>query len=119
MARPALKSTRMSAHVLQIDLSKPLEPFKTDSRHAALWMVIRFGARPIGWLRWRRAVIGEVLTPDVLQGLIADQLGMQVIDLLRNPQLRAAPDISSYMPRISIVICTRECPEQLQRQLNS
>src|SRR5437867_12441066 len=109
----------MSAHVLQIDLSKPLTAIRPSARHGALWMVIRFGPRPIGWLRWRRAIIGETLTPDVLQGLIADQLGMQVMDLLRNPHLRAEPDISRYTPRMSIVICTREHPDQLERQLRS
>src|SRR5437762_9661087 len=108
----------MTAQVLQVDLSRPLVPIRTGKRYHVLWILVRFGVRPIGWLRWRRALVGDVLTPDVLQGLLADQLGLQIMDVLRNDTLRTTPR-TSFTPSFSIVICTREHPDQLQRQLES
>jgi glycosyltransferase involved in cell wall biosynthesis len=44
-------------------------------------------------------------------------LGLQIIDVLRDPSLRQPPP--KYTPSVSVVICTREHPDQLQRQLES
>src|SRR5947207_11305000 len=107
----------MAARILEIDLAKPLGPIRIHRRFSALWIVVRWGIRPIGWLRWRTNQMGDVLRPDMLQIMLADQLGLQIIDLLRDPTLRQPP--SKYTPSMSVVICTREHPEQLDRQLAS
>jgi len=41
----------MAARILQIDLAKSLEPIRIQRRFSALWIVVRWGIRPIGWLR--------------------------------------------------------------------
>ena len=110
----------MAARVLQIDLNAPLAPIPTSERYAALWILIRVGRRPIGWVRVRRAAVGAVLTPDMQQRLIAEQIGLQVIDAFRNRQHELPEDADeSKLPSMSVVVCTREHPDVLERQLNS
>jgi hypothetical protein len=113
---PSFRET-MPARILQIDLSAPLQPIPVPKRYGALWIVVRWGIRPIGWLRWPCRKMGNLLQPDLLQVLLADQLGLQIIDLLRDPSLRQPP--ANFTPSMSVVICTREHPEQLRRQLQS
>src|SRR5438477_12496508 len=107
----------MSAQITQIDLARPLESIAIQGRFGAIWIIVRWGIRPIGMLRWATRSLGEVLTPDVLEGLLAEQLGLQVLDLLRDPALRQPPP--DFTPSMSVVICTRNRPEQLQRQVES
>src|SRR5215211_200045 len=110
----------MAARVLQIDLNVPLAPIPTSERYAALWILVRVGRRPIGWVRCRRAAVGAVLTPDMQHALIAEQIGLQVIDAFRNRQYELPEDSDrSKLPSMSVVVCTREHPDVLERQLNS
>lgn len=110
----------MAARVLQVDLSIPLAPIPTSERYAALWILVRVGRRPIGWVRVRRAAVGNVITPDMLQGIIAEQLGLQVIDAFRNRQHELPEGTDpSHLPSMSVVVCTREHPDVLERQLHS
>jgi glycosyltransferase involved in cell wall biosynthesis len=110
----------MAARVLQIDLDAPLAPIPTSERYAALWILVRVGRRPLGWVRVRRAAVGAVLTPDMQATLIADQIGLQVIDAYRNRQYELPEDGDrSKLPSMSVIVCTREHPDVLERQLNS
>ena len=108
----------MAAQIFQVDLAHPLMPVFLNPRWQVVWILVRFGVHPIGWVRWRRATLGAVLTPDMIQGLISENLGMQVMDLLRDPKLRNPPP-PRCQPSFSIVICTREHPDLLERQLRS
>ena len=110
----------MAARVLQLDLNAPLAPIPTSDRYAALWILVRVGRRPIGWVRVRRAAVGHVITPDMLHALIAEQLGLQVIDAFRNRLAELPEDVdASRLPSMSVVVCTREHPDVLERQLAS
>ncbi len=110
----------MAARVLQVDLSVPLAPISTSERYAALWILVRVGRRPIGWARVRRAVVGKVVMPDMLQSIIAEQLGLAVIDAFRNRQYELPADgDASKLPSMSVVVCTREHPDVLDRQIQS
>jgi len=110
----------MAARVLQIDLNAPLAPIPTSERYPALWILVRVGRRPIGWVRIRRAAVGNVITPDMLHAIVADQLGMQVIDAFRNRLADVPEDADeSKLPSMSVVVCTREHPDVLERQLAS
>jgi glycosyltransferase involved in cell wall biosynthesis len=110
----------MAARVLQIDLNAPLAPIPTSERYAALWILVRVGRRPIGWVRVRRAAVGAVVTPDMLHALIAEQIGLQVIDAFRNRQYELPDDADPRtLPSMSVVVCTREHPDVLERQLHS
>jgi glycosyltransferase involved in cell wall biosynthesis len=107
----------MAARVLEIDLAKPLAPIPTQRKYGAYWCLVRFGHRPVGWVRFRRAIVGNWIQPDYLRGLIAEQLGPQMIDALhRGTQLSHE---TPHTPPISVVICTREHPDQLLAQLKS
>jgi cellulose synthase/poly-beta-1,6-N-acetylglucosamine synthase-like glycosyltransferase len=107
----------MAARVIQVDLAQPLAPLRTSKKYAAYWAMVRFGRSPLGWVRFRRSIVGDVVTPDVLRGLIADQIGPQIVDgVHRAAHLPPAP---AHRPPVSVVICTREHPDQLERQLRS
>jgi glycosyltransferase involved in cell wall biosynthesis len=107
----------MAARVIEIDVSKPLVSIPTQRKYAAYWCLIRFGARPLGWVRFRRAIVGDWIHPDLLQALIAEQIGLQIIDAAHNgPQLTDEP---AHTPPISVIVCTREHPDQLLLQLKS
>lgn len=107
----------MPARVIQVDLAEPLAPIRTSRKYPAYWVMVRFGRAPLGWVRFRRSIVGDVVTPDVLRGLIADQIGPQVVDAAhRAAHLPAEP---LHRPGVSVVICTREHPDQLERQLRS
>src|SRR5687767_8023051 len=110
----------MAARVLQIDLNAPLAPIPTSERYPALWILVRVGRRPIGWVRIRRAAVGNVITPDMLHAIVAEQLGMQVIDAFRNRMADVPEDADdAKLPSMSVVVCTREHPDVLERQLAS
>jgi glycosyltransferase involved in cell wall biosynthesis len=105
----------MSLQVIQVDISQPLQPIATSRRHGALWIVVRYGIRPIGMFRVRRNHVGEVFAPDMQRAMISESLGLQVHDVLRNRTF----DLPQHTPSASVVVCTREHPDVLERQLNS
>ncbi|MGB7160251.1 MAG: glycosyltransferase [Tepidisphaeraceae bacterium] len=109
----------MAARILQVDLNTPLAPIPTGDRYGALWILVRVGRRPIGWVRVRRAVVGAVLMPDRLQELIAEQIGMHVLDAFRNRMDELPAPADARLASMSVVVCTREHPDVLERQLES
>src|SRR4051794_17581426 len=107
----------MAARVLQVDLAEPLAPIRTSPRYSAYWILIRYGRQPLGWARCRRAIVGNVITPDMQASLIGEQLGPQTLDAIRGRAF--LPVANAQSPSFSIVICTREHPDLLERQLLS
>src|SRR3954467_2085691 len=107
----------MTARVVQIDFSKPLADIPIEPRCPVLMVFFRYGIRPIGRARVYRTQIGSVFTVDMQRRILGQGLGPQVIDAI-SKRLHLPPKIP-YSPPISIVICTREHPEQLERQLAS
>jgi GT2 family glycosyltransferase len=108
----------MAAHIVQVDLAKPLPTIRTDvSRYTNLWILVRFGPQPIGWVRCRGKSFGGKITPDLLAQLIGDSLWLQINDAARLRTFEAQSP--KRTPMISVVICTREHPAMLERQLRS
>lgn len=107
----------MSALVTEVDLAQPLDPIPIPRRHGAVWVLVRRGRRALGWVRHRRSMVGTVLHPDALRTLIGEQLPMEVVDSLRCAAPVSDPDFSS-LP-VSVIVCTREHPGLLRRQLQS
>lgn len=107
----------MAARIIQLDLARPIEPIRTARKYSAYWVMVRFGIKPLGWVRFRRAAVGEVVTADVIRGLIAQQIGPQVVDAVH--QRVHLPPERPHRPPVSVIICTREHPDQLERQLES
>jgi glycosyltransferase involved in cell wall biosynthesis len=107
----------MAAQILQIDLAQPLPTIRAARRYTSLWLLVRFGPHPLGWVRCPVKRLGHRIKPDLLAQLIAETLYLQVHDAMR---LRSfEPVASKNTPMISVVICTRERPDVLERQLRS
>ena len=107
----------MAARIFQVDLAHPLPTLRVARRHKLLWILVKFGVQPIGWVRCRARQFGNAISPDLLAQLISDQLYIGVHDAARNrmfDSLRA-----KHNPSVSVVVCTREHPDVLERQLES
>jgi GT2 family glycosyltransferase len=113
-------AARMAARVVQVDLSQPLPAIRTDgpyARYGMLWILVKFGVQPLGWVKCRAKQYGHVITPDLLAGLICDTMWLQVHDAARLRTFERTR--SPHAPGISVVVCTREHPDVLERQLAS
>src|SRR5437879_2235724 len=102
----------MAAQILQVDLAQPLPTIRTDRRYTSLWLLVRFGPQPLGWVRCRAKQFGHRITPDLLAQLIAETLYLQVHDAAAHRTFEPVTPTST--PMISVVICTRERPDVLE-----
>src|SRR5687767_8580593 len=103
----------MAARIFQIDLAEPLPTLRVEGRYNALWLLVRFGPQPLGWVRCPFKRFGDTVSPDLLGGLIGDNLWIQVHDAARNrafepsEQEQQATAGGRSLPSMSVVICTR------------
>lgn len=111
----------MASQIVQIDLCKPLPAVAIDRRYSAVWMLVRFGPQPLGWLRCLTRDYGTNIPSQRLGELIADQLWTQLRDAgkLAPDALYPPQATSSELPLISVVVCTRDRADKLDRQLRS
>src|SRR5690349_7508330 len=90
----------MPAWIVQIDLARqPLPAVRANKGDDTLWMLIRRGATPIGWIRCDAQKFGAHIAPDLLAQLIAEKLGHAAVV--------PAPVASGHEPFISLVVCHR------------
>src|SRR4051812_39271081 len=108
----------MATQISQVDLSRPLEPITLRRGYGALWILVRFGAQPLGWVKCSRTHVGSHLSVDAVGRMVAETLAMPVLDAARRRlfETREAP---AERPSFSVVVCTREHPDLLARQLAS
>src|SRR5207248_8255388 len=64
----------MPTQIAQIDLAVPLVPITIEKRYTALWVLVKFGPQPLGWIRCSRRSAGSRVSPDMLSRMIADTL---------------------------------------------
>jgi GT2 family glycosyltransferase len=105
----------MATRIVQIDLAGEVVPVGGLDGYQYIWIFVRHGRRPLGWVRSPRQAVGQQLLPQTIRMLVADQLGAQVFDSL----LAGPPAPPKYAPPISVIVCTRDHPQQLHRQLQS
>src|SRR5689334_11829652 len=110
----------MAVRVTPIDLARPLVPVTLGKRYASVWILVKFGPQPLGWIKCSRKTVGAVIPVELLAQLIAETLPLQIMDVARNRAFEVAPgNAAHHRPMISVVVCTREHPDVLQRQLAS
>jgi glycosyltransferase involved in cell wall biosynthesis len=107
----------MAAFVTQVDLSREIAPIRPPRKYHALWCLVKFNRQPLGWVKCGRMRFGDVLSPETLNELIAEQLSPQVLDACRSRMFEEAQRL--HTPGISVVVCTREHPDVLERQIES
>ena len=108
----------MSARIVQVDLAQPLPTLYAGTRHHSLWILVKFGIQPLGWVKCRARQFGGVIAPDMLSQIICDALWLQINDAARQRTFERS-EAARHQPSVSIIVCTREHPDQLQRQLES
>ena len=112
--------SRMAARVLQVDLTHPLPTIATGERYAALWILVSSAvSRSAGCAPPRRGS-ASMITPDMLHALIADTIVAAGDRRVPQPRCAVRADTNSgKLPSMSVVVCTREHPDVLERQLHS
>ena len=106
------------AKVVRVDLNEPLEPVEVESRYGKVLLIVAVGGRVVGqtWLLARR-----VLTPALQWQAIAADLGpvawrarvREALTGCERTESAGAP------PRVSVIVCTRDRPDQLRECLDS
>ncbi len=51
----------MAARIVQVDLSLPLPELRAGRGCTALWVLVKFGLQPIGWVRIPTAQFGHFI----------------------------------------------------------
>src|SRR4051794_35572871 len=49
----------MATRIVQIDLAKPILPVGGLSGYGRVWLLIRHGRRPVGWVKFSRTFVGQ------------------------------------------------------------
>jgi glycosyltransferase involved in cell wall biosynthesis len=109
----------MAARILQVDLAHPLPALSTSGRYGALWILVKFGPQPLGWVRCSAKRFGKQITPDMLAQMITDTIWLAAHDAARKRSFEPIELKQPTPPSMSVVICTREHPDVLERQLAS
>jgi len=138
VADPGPGETFSPSKVVEVELTEPLPRLESDDRYGSAFVLARLHTEPIGVLR---VELGD-------EGVSSDQLATQLWGELRGPiverfvaagltapaeltdaGLTAEPDEWPFLrnrsaalavaPRISVVLCTRDRPAQLEKCLDS
>ena len=145
-AAPALHADRSErstsgqfspTRIVEVELAQPLPRLDGDGRYGRAWILVRLHTEPIGVCV--TALPDEGIDPDALAALIWRELsdpvagrfaaaGLARPDTLTGgglpsepgswPYLRRRAELLADAPFISVVVCTRDRPEQIKKCLN-
>lgn len=113
----------MASKTLDLEISVQFSPIKDVESYDALWILIRYCRRPLGWI-WISCKERSFISVEELQWHISEQLEMVGPQGLLTEFLSAsAPpvddDVLPTIYPISIIICTRDRTEFLQECLKT
>lgn len=132
VATPGVGQGFAPARIIEVELTEPLPSVPSGGPHRRVWVLARLHTEPIGVCE---AALGDDgITPDELAALLWPELrepiverfvaaGLAVPPALTSDGLRADPDTWPFLlecsrllanaPAISVVVCTRDRPDQL------
>jgi GT2 family glycosyltransferase len=110
-------SALMAFEIVQVDLAQPLPTLRAEGRNRALWVLVKFGPQPLGWVRCRAGQFGKRITPDLLASLLGGAMWRQVHDAARSRTFE--PIQLERAPMVSVVICASGPAAGLEGQLGS
>ncbi len=93
----------------------PTSPIRIGRRRGS-WVLLRVHGHPLGWLKFAPGERGSELHPHDIIEMAADAYGLRLFDLMTAPRITPSPD---QLPSISVIVCTRNHPDVLRRQLVS
>jgi glycosyltransferase involved in cell wall biosynthesis len=102
--------------VIDFELTQPPSgPIRVGRRRGS-WVLLRVRGMPVGWLKFARGERGSCLHPHDIIELANQRYGLRIFELLtaRPPAIPV-----ERLPSISIIVCTRNHPDVLKRQLQS
>jgi Glycosyl transferase family 2 len=136
-SEPAASGHFSPARIVEVELTAPLPRIDGDGHHGRAWILVRLHTEPVGVCVAPLTAAG--IDPDGLAALIWRELsgpvaerfaaaGLARPETLAGGGLRAEPGSWPYLrrraelladaPFISVVVCTRDRPEQIRKCLN-
>ncbi|MDB5074705.1 MAG: glycosyltransferase, partial [Chloroflexi bacterium] len=106
------RSASTAIKVLEIELSKAIEPVQGISGYAALRILVRLQGRPIGWV-WVDGLRNPVVSPERIYAAIADQLAWDLLPLTLLEGIGESGNECAVASPVSVVVCTRDRADQL------
>src|SRR5687767_7008012 len=102
--------------VVDFELTDPPKRPIFVGRKLGSWVLLRHGGVPLGWLKFRAGERGSELHPHDIIEMAASAHAVRLFDLMT--ARAATPDVSQ-LPSMSVIVCTRNHPDVLRRQLTS
>jgi glycosyltransferase involved in cell wall biosynthesis len=113
----------MIIKIMQIDYRQPLQPIYVDSKYGWLFVVVCWGYRPLGMLRFQCPAHTRVVSTEQLRHEILQSFGWWLWEAKQSgvlDHLTDQPgDAAGALPPISVVVCTRDRALSLQRCLQA
>ena len=108
----------MPIRVIEIELTEGIRPvWGLGARFDALRVLIRFRGRPIGWVAIEE-VDQPILFPGELKKAIGEQIGWDLMPFVLGRQDYLGAFQPRGQPPISVIVCTRDRTELLERCLD-
>jgi glycosyltransferase involved in cell wall biosynthesis len=110
----------MLIKIAEIDLRVPLQPIYVDARYNKLFVLLRWGYRPLGMLKLECMPHTKAFSVERLQHEISETVGWQLWEQAVSGTLdRLDNSDDGSLPPISVVACTRDRPLSLERCLQA
>ncbi len=114
----------MTSKVLSIELSEGLRDITDLAGYEFAQILIRNQGRPIGSLRlacWSGTITTTTLTKAINQNKVIQQNLAQMLlrNWLNQPEPNQGPQGEDNLPTATVIVCTRNRPEHLQRCLTA
>jgi len=106
----------MSYALLEIEITQPLQEIVLEERHSGIAIIARYRDRPIGfWIEERPN--RNPLTVSVLASMLSRELREKILQEKLREEI--VTNIRGHFPSLSVAICTKDRPDNLNRCLHS
>ncbi|UCC64483.1 MAG: glycosyltransferase [Anaerolineae bacterium] len=102
----------MAIKVLELELSEQIRPIGGVEGYNKLYILVLYHVRPVGWTRI--TVHHPVVSAERLREAITEQPGWELLPYVLGELIIPRAAVSTPLPPISVVVCTRERAEQLK-----
>jgi glycosyltransferase involved in cell wall biosynthesis len=103
--------------LLEWDLAGPFTAPAESSRHEAVRLLVRREGSPLGWVELPNDA--RALAPDLVGAAVARALAREIWEAGLQHRLRPVRDAPSDTVLVTVVVCTRDRPEQLRGCLDA
>jgi cellulose synthase/poly-beta-1,6-N-acetylglucosamine synthase-like glycosyltransferase len=108
----------MATKLIELELAEKLRPIKEMEGYAGVHILVRYGGKPLGWI-YLNSLQEPSVSVELLRKSITEQMGWNLVPERLGEVVVPKPEDRMPLPPISVVVCTRDRANQLQRCLNA